>query len=457
MWGELRCQLESRLGLCAFLSLALGLSCGGTPWHLVGVGALLLMVRRRAAVGVVVGFALLGIWLRPIEPKVDFDRKPFRGVVQVVSVPVETENGQSATVALGGRRYRLFVPLGLRLNLGDVVEMAGSQEPPAESRAGSRGVVAVLRPIGGVRYLWRGPDVFGWGVAVRQSFVTFANSSLSPRGAAMVDALCMGADYAIDDGLWDALKRTGTVHVVVASGLQAMIAAAGALALLGRTGLRREYRLLAVLLFLFVYSAAAGFRPPVLRAAVMATLGYTHYLFGRQSDGLNSLGVACALALGLDPWQVYDVGLWLSATAVAGLAMYADFDGAWRTELGGWWKELARTNWVASLATAPVTAWALGQVSLVGIGLNLLVVPVAEAVLGGALLAWLVWLVLPPVGTLLLQTTVGPLVDRLVTTVEWVAGWPWACVYFGWFSPYWLALVYVGAVLAWRPRRRDAA
>ncbi|MES1228440.1 MAG: ComEC/Rec2 family competence protein [Armatimonadota bacterium] len=454
--AEFRLELESRLGLVAFLSLASVLSSGFVGWHLVAPALMAAFVRRRSAWIVIGVCTLIGFALRPLPPKLDFERKAFHGQLEVISIPTESELGQSAMAVMSGKRYRLFLPPTMRVDLGDVIEMGGEQEAPAETRNASRGEVAVLHPIGGVRVIRKGPSVFGWGINVRRSFVAFVEAALPPRSAATVEALCMGADYGIDDDQWDAFKRTGTVHVLVASGLQTMIAAAALLALLSRFRGRRELRLIFVLAFLFLYCAAAGFRPPVLRAAVMATLGYLHYLFGRQNDGLNSLGIACAVAIGLDPWAVFDVGLWLSVTAVGGLAMQSEFDGSLRGGFADWWKQLFQTNLVATVSTAPLTACLLGQFSVAGLLANMIVVPVMEVVLGASLLSWALGIFLPGVGVLLLQVAVGPVVERLLAGIEQLAHLPFSTVQFGWFSPYWLVPIYGGMVLLWRPRRLRA-
>lgn len=368
-----------------------------------------------------------------------------------MSIPSDSELGQNATVAFSGRRYRVYVPPGTRLNLGDVVELGGQQEPPNETRSGSRGVVAVIHPIGGMRWIRRGPEVFGWGTAIRRSFMDFAGASLSPRAAATLEALCMGADYGIDDEQWEAFKRTGTVHVIVASGLQTMIVAATALSLLGRVQWRRELKLVLVLSLVFLYCAVAGFRPSVLRAGLMVSIGYLHYLFGRQSDGLNSLGMASSVALLTDPWQVYDVGLWLSFVAVAGLVMQGTLETARPL-----WRQIFDTNVVATVATAPLTAWALGQVSVIGLAVNLLVVPSMEGLLVTGLTTWLAWLIFPPVGGWLAAWCVGLPLEKLLDVVEGLARLPFAAVNFGGFSGYWLVAIYGGMILHWRPRRRDA-
>lgn len=450
-FASLASELRNRPALLLFAALALSLSSGFTPWHLFGLLPMAMIWRGRREWIVLAVAAVIGFVLRPVPTEPDFDHKIFRGVVEVMSIPVDSEAGQSATVAFQGRRYRVYTPSGVTLNLGDVVELGGEQEPPNESRTGNRGIVAVIHPIGGMKWVRHGPSVFAWGSDVRQSFVSYARQSLSPRAAATVEALCMGADYGVDDDQWEAFKRTGTVHVIVASGLQTMLVAASLMALMSRVPWKRELKLVLVLSALFLYCSVAGFRPSVLRAAIMVTVGYLHYLFGRQSDGLNSLGLAGSGAMLVDPWQVFDLGLWLSFTAVAGLVIQGSLN-----EKKPLWRQIFETNLVATVATGPLTAWALGQVSVIGLGVNLLVVPAMESLLGTSLLTWLTWLLVPPIGGFAAGVTVGLPIERLLDWVESLSRLPFAVVSFGAFSGYWLVLVYGGMLLLWRPRRLRA-
>jgi Competence protein len=68
-----------------------------------------------------------------------------------------------------------------------------------------------------------------------------------------------------------------------------------------------------------LYTILVGAEATVVRAALMGALA----LFGRQQDGLNSLGLVAALMALANPNLLWDVGFQLSFMATLGLVLYA--------------------------------------------------------------------------------------------------------------------------------------
>ncbi|HEU5170255.1 MAG TPA: ComEC/Rec2 family competence protein, partial [Gemmatimonadales bacterium] len=93
-----------------------------------------------------------------------------------------------------------------------------------------------------------------------------------------------------------------------------------------------------------------------------------------------------------DPWAILDLGGWLSAAALWGATTCTRWsDRALGAGLG--WRCLA-SSVGATLATAPLTALALGTVAMIGIGLNFAAIPVAALAVpavAASLLAWPLW------------------------------------------------------------------
>ncbi len=85
----------------------------------------------------------------------------------------------------------------------------------------------------------------------------------------------------------------------------------------------------------------------------------------------------------IDPWSVLDLSTWLSAGALWGAVTF----GRWsdRALGSGWWWRMLSSSLGATLATAPITAGAFGTVSLAGIVLNFLAIPLAALAVPGIL------------------------------------------------------------------------
>jgi competence protein ComEC len=101
---------------------------------------------------------------------------------------------------------------------------------------------------------------------------------------------------------------------------------------------------------------------------------------------------------------------------------------------------------VASIASAPLVAFHFGTVPLLSVPANLLIEVPVSAVVGISMVAF------PIGGSFLMQWLVAPCIDWIRTAVHAVSQVSTTSVMVPAFSPYWLLVVYVLAILLWRPR-----
>jgi competence protein ComEC len=273
-----------------------------------------------------------------------------------------------------------------------------------------------------------------------------------PPGAAVLQALVLGDQGGIDTGLREAFTRAGVVHVLSVSGLHVALVAAGAFAIIRGT-LGRSERLLialpvaplaAVLALgpVAVYSLLAGLGVPVLRAAVMVVAATAGQLFGRSVDPLRSLVVA-ALVLALAfPAGALDAGAQLSFVSVAAICLGAR-RLATAEERAATWRDALVASPCALVGTAPLTAFHFGQVSLIGVAANPVVVPIFGS---AVVLLGLSGAVLEPVSTGLAAASfvlAGLLLRVGVAAVTAFAAFPGASVGVRMPTPVELILLYV--------------
>lgn len=121
-------------------------------------------------------------------------------------------------------------------------------------------------------------------------------------------------------------RDSGLSHILALSGLHVgLIAMLISLALWPlRIFANRWLTSVAVIIFLWIFAAIAGFGPSVTRAVIMTTI----YLFGRmiqrRSSPFNSLCFAAFIILIFDPSSLFSVGFQLSFSAVASIIVFAD-------------------------------------------------------------------------------------------------------------------------------------
>ncbi|GAB6038389.1 ComEC/Rec2 family competence protein [Fundidesulfovibrio butyratiphilus] len=316
-----------------------------------------------------------------------------------------------------------------------------------------------------------------WRQALRADILRAAGSG---SAGGMVLGLVTGERFAVSPADLDMVRRASLSHLLAVSGmnLTAVVALAWISAWLAGLvwpGLylvapRPKLVVALSLPLVLAYLWLANFEPSLVRASLMFASWGALILVGRSRVALEGLFLALAAMLVFDPLQAFEVGLLLSAGAVAGLVLLLPLGGAFLRRLAG--------QGLAGRALALVSGWALvtlaAQIGVLPVQagvfgeagwhlyLNLLWVPVVEwlaqppAYVGALCVTWL-----PAVGDPLLALSAkvcGLMLDHLsfldsrgLLTVHPVLR-PWPPETFG--------FLVLGGTLAWArglSRRRLAA
>ena len=215
--------------------------------------------------------------------------------------------------------------------------------------------------------------------------------------AGVLNALREGDRAGIDDRLWQLFRQTGTVHLVVISGLHVGIYAGicGFVVLWGLRGLTglglvgerflqilslRQMSMLAALSGVWVLVSVTGAQPAVLRAAIMTSLGIGLLLIGRGLTHQLRIWLLAALCVVMvKPANVVLSGYWLSFGAVLVILLYLSGRQN-RPGRAGSVLLFGRLQWALFVGLAPWVAHGVGQLTLLGPPANLLAVPVITLV-----------------------------------------------------------------------------
>lgn len=217
-------------------------------------------------------------------------------------------------------------------------------------------------------------------------------------GGGIIYALTTGDGSLISDETWDALRGTGTVHLMVVSGLHV-----GLVAAIGYFAGALVVRVLPLVLLWLpanwagtitglvtsaAYVALTGGGVPGQRAWMMAATFMLLRLRGRRGSPLRVLLLVFIAVLLVNPAAVHQQGFWLSFAAVTTLLWY--FHGRLQAKAG--WQLLLRAQLRIQLALAlgltPWLALLTGEVPIIGPLANFLIVPpMSFAVLPGSLLS----------------------------------------------------------------------
>ncbi|AVI68475.1 DNA internalization-related competence protein ComEC/Rec2 [Shewanella sp. WE21] len=233
-------------------------------------------------------------------------------------------------------------------------------------------------------------------LAVSPSLRNDLISALTPELASLPQgdillALLLGDKHLISQARWQALRQTGTGHLVAISGLHLSVVAAWVYAclLFGLSRLvshqsRRNmtFALVAAGIGAAFYAYLAGFGVSTQRALVMILLLMLLSLLKRFSTAWERLLFALFVVLLLDPLACLSAGFWLSFCAL-GVILYTlviqpkEFTAVStrRTRVGAALLQFWAIQWRLSLGLGLLQGALFGGVSLHSLWMNILAVP----------------------------------------------------------------------------------
>jgi len=230
------------------------------------------------------------------------------------------------------------------------------------------------------------PPADGWGPLamswrLRAWLVGNLEACLRPEARALVLGIVLGEARALPPELGDSFRRSGTSHLLAASGLNVAVVTGMVFWVFRRLGLGVPSAAVPAGAGAGLYALLAGASPSVVRAAVMALVGLFALVSGRRSSTASAFFVGALALLVVRPGWLQDVGFQLSMGAVAGMVAWCDPLERRLVALPRGLRIGLSATLSASLATAPLLAWHFQEVSAVAVLANLFMTPVAEALL----------------------------------------------------------------------------
>jgi len=222
----------------------------------------------------------------------------------------------------------------------------------------------------------------------------YASAELYGARGPLVDALMLGRRGGIDPDLQDRFAQSGLVHLLSISGFHVGLIGGWIFLLARLFGARRDPALIASAAVSSAYVAFIGWPAPATRAAALAVVLARCRVCQRHVRPDELLAATCLIVLLIDPWAVLDLGGWLSAAALWGGTRFSRWTDAALGQGFGW--RTLGSSVGATLATAPITAWALGTVAPIGIVLNFAAIPIAAVAVPGVLVSLLLEPIVPP-------------------------------------------------------------
>lgn len=198
--------------------------------------------------------------------------------------------------------------------------------------------------------------------------------------AGIYQAMLLGEKSGLDEDVKMRYQMAGMIHILAISGLHISVLGMGLFSLLKKLSLGNVPAGLISLCVILQYGMLTGSSVSAMRAVSMFVLAIGARILGRSYDLLTALAVSAILLLLDTPAYLYSSSFLLSFGAVAGLGSMAPALNRLIESENPWVKTLI-TSLAVQLMTLPVVLRIYGEVSILGITLNLIVLPTVSVVL----------------------------------------------------------------------------
>ena len=289
---------------------------------------------------------------------------------------------------------------------------------------------------------------------------------IGPEQSALALAILLGQRESLNADTQEAFFRTGTVHLLVVSGLHIGMLAGVVLVIVRSGVVSKKWAIIITAILVITYAAIAGGRPPVVRATVLIVLALFALLSWRRTTLANLLAAAAIGVLAYNPSELFRSGTQLSFLCVAALAAYGahvsrakPIDPLTRLireyepapikvlrKIGQYYGHLVIASVVVWFAAAPLVAFHFNIATPVGILITPLIWPLVAITLASGLAICTIGWVLPPVAALL--GAVSAFCLRLMQSVITLANQiEIGSLYLPGPPVWWLLIFYTAAVL----------
>ncbi|MBK8206570.1 MAG: ComEC/Rec2 family competence protein [Planctomycetes bacterium] len=168
---------------------------------------------------------------------------------------------------------------------------------------------------------WWSPHALAYAVHVK--FHELVGARMARDRAAILGATLLGERGNLSHDQRAKFVRSGTVHLLVVSGLHVGLLAGAVVLFLRILGLepRKAWAIGAAIAVVYLF--VTGLQPSVLRATVMLVVYALGRVLSRRPDALNVLGASALVSLAISPRDVAELGFQLSYLSVLGIFVFA--------------------------------------------------------------------------------------------------------------------------------------
>lgn len=350
-----------------------------------------------------------------------------------------------------------IAPARTRVAYGDVVRVRGVVKVP-EAFAGNNGRVfdyPGYLAAQGIGYQLQYADVtkeegsrgnraVAAAIAIKNLFIRGIDRALPEPEAGLASGVMAGDKRGLGTELTDDFRAVSLVHIIVLSGYNITVVIGGLYEACRRLHIPRIVRFGGGIIIALFFALATGFAAASLRASVMALIMITGEWSGRVYRADRALGVAVVGMLVWDPYSLmFDPGFQLSFMATLGLMLLspAVMPHIERLPVPKSIQDILVATLCAQAAVLPLLLYSSGQLSLVALPANILVLSIMQQTMLLTLFAALAGMIMPMIAAII-GLPAYLLLGYIIAVARYLSHVPFATVQMPPFSAWWLIPIY---------------
>lgn len=210
-------------------------------------------------------------------------------------------------------------------------------------------------------------------------------TNLDSDSAALAQGLLLGDKSQLSYSTRQTYRNLGIAHLFAVSGLHIGFIVLVISFILNKLKIKRWPALVITMIPIIIYAYICNFSPSIMRAGLMCFIGLLASCFYRDIDVLSRMSFAIIIILMIRPLYLFDAAFLLSFASVFGIATLSSSINSYCKSKN----KLSKISWLtspsalsigATAATLPFVAYFYGQVSILGVFINLLVIPIITVV-----------------------------------------------------------------------------
>ncbi len=230
--------------------------------------------------------------------------------------------------------------------------------------------------------------------SIKGAFIAAIERLMPEPHASLVGGILLGEKGTLPKEVRDDFRRSGLTHILVLSGSNVSVVAKSLMSALAF--LPRAASMWTGAVTIILFAVMTGASATTVRASFMALIFILAGGAGRRYDITRALALAAVIMLVQNPRILaFDIGFQLSFLATLALVLVSPIVNErlqWATERFGF-REILSSSIATQIFTLPFILYRMGEISIVSLAPNLLVLPLVPWAMFGGFMVGMVGLV----------------------------------------------------------------